>query len=187
MVQYLCTQYAFLCGCIYENTQFLLRLFSFSWGEGCHFWLKLTLVKAGEPLLRSPPIFRLPLHPFPPSTPPPFNHSTIFFSFLLALWQHRRICSLKVPPSPSGSHGWRFLGNSVRVDWVGADRWLPFIRLHHSFIKSKPKGACVLTRTPVFPARMDRSTWHGWILARPGWGCVYDCVCCFFSPSVCIE
>lgn len=89
----------------------------------CHVWLKLA------------PARRLVHPPMKPQSPTsPLLHPSItlsLFSFLLALWQRRGICSLKVPPSLSGSRGWRFLGNSVRVDWVGADRWLPFIGLHH--------------------------------------------------------
>lgn len=113
----------------------------FSWGVCVSCLIKVNPCEAaGAPFLSTPPPFLSLL----PSTPPPFCHS-IPFSFLLALWQHRRICSLKVPPSLSGSRGWRFLGNSVRVDWVGADRWLPFIGLHHWSIKmNQTRPGCTL-------------------------------------------
>lgn len=130
-----------------------------------------------HPLFVSPSPISLLLHPFVTQSQ---------FSFLQALWQHRRMCTLKVPPSPSSSHGWCFLGNRVRVDWVGADRWLPFIRLHHRSIKSNP-GVCVSTRAPLgsqpkWTVPPDTREYY----FDPGWGCV--CVCLgYFSLSLYIQ
>lgn len=120
---------------------------SFFLGCVCHVWLKLTPVRRlVHPSSVSPIPPRSLLLPLPPLLHPSITPSS--FSFLLAIWQHRRICSLKVPPSLSGSRGWRFRGNSVRVDWAGADRWLPFIGLHHWSIKSNQTGP-VCTHAPL--------------------------------------
>lgn len=130
-----------LCKCICVSMWFWLHLSLFFPGVCvCQVWLKLT------------PVRRL-VHPssVSPSALPPLLRPFItpsLVSFLLAVWQHRRICSLKVSPSLSGSRGWRFRGNSVRVDWVGADRWLPFIGLHHWSIKRYQAGP-VHTHAPL--------------------------------------